>query len=152
MEMMNTSLVCIIAFALLGSMFYMLINYDKNDKILQFASMLSKDQQKVYRNVTQERLNIYLQGFVLGTVIAIIYLKTLSKKNQPVYCIFVALVLGVAYIHYTVMPKSTYMLEHIDTAEQAKAWLEIYKLMKTRCHLGMLLGVIALPFICLLLE
>jgi hypothetical protein len=50
------------------------------------------------------------------------------------------------------MPKSTYMLEHIDTAEQAKAWLEIYKLMKTRCQLGMLLGVIALPFICLLLN
>ena len=119
MEMMNTSLVCIIAFALLGSMFYMLINYDKNDKILQFASMLSKDQQKVYRNVTQERLNIYLQGFVLGTVIAILYLKTFAKKNQPVYCIFVALVLGVAYIHYTIMPKSTYILDHIENAEQA---------------------------------
>lgn len=152
MEMINNSLICLIAFALLGSMFYMLINYDKNDKIMQFASLLSKDQQKVYRNVTQERLNIYLQGFVLGTVIAILYLKTFAKKNQPVYCIFVALVLGVAYIHYTIMPKSTYMLEHIDTAEQAKAWLEIYKLMKTRCHLGMLLGVIALPFICLLLN
>lgn len=152
MEMINNSLVCLIAFALLGSMFYMLINYDKNDKIMQFASLLSKDQQKVYRNVTQERLNIYLQGFVLGTVIAIVYLKTFAKKNQPVYCIFVALVLGVAYIHYTIMPKSTYMLEHIDTAEQAKAWLEIYKLMKTRCQLGMLLGVIALPFICLLLN
>ena len=152
MEMINNSLVCLIAFALLGSMFYMLINYDKNDKIMQFASLLSKDQQKVYRNVTQERLNIYLQGFVLGTVIAVVYLKTFAKKNQPVYCIFVALVLGIAYIHYTIMPKSTYMLEHIDTAEQAKAWLEIYKLMKTRCQLGMLLGVIALPFICLLLN
>ena len=152
MEMINNSLVCLIAFALLGSMFYMLINYDKNDKIIQFASLLSKDQQKVYRNVTQERLNIYLQGFVLGTVIAIIYLKAFAKKNQPVYCIFVALVLGVAYIHYTIMPKSTYMLEHIDNAEQARAWLEIYKLMKTRCQLGMLLGVIALPFICLLLN
>jgi len=152
MEMINNSLVCLIAFALLGSMLYMLMNYDKNDKIMQFASLLSKDQQKVYRNVTQERLNIYLQGFVLGTVIAIVYLKTFAKKNQPIYCIFVALVLGIAYIHYTIMPKSTYMLEHIDTAEQAKAWLEIYKLMKTRCQLGMLLGVIALPFICLLLN
>ena len=109
-------------------------------------------KQKVYRNVTQERLNIYLQGFVLGTVIAIVYLKTFANKNQPIYCIFVALVLGVAYVHYTIMPKSTYMLEHIDNAEQAKAWLEIYKLMKTRCQLGMLLGVIALPFICLLIE
>ena len=46
------------------------------------------------------------------------------------------------------MPKSTYMLEHIDTAEQARAWLEIYKEMKLNCHIGMLLGVVALPFIC----
>ena len=29
---------------------------------------------------------------------------------------------------------------------------EIYKIMKYRCHLGMLLGIIALPFICLLLK
>ena len=50
------------------------------------------------------------------------------------------------------MPKSTYMLNHIDNAEQAKAWLEIYKIMKYRCHLGMLLGIIALPFLCLLLK
>ena len=29
-----------------------------------------------------------------------------------------------------------------------QAWLEIYKTMKFRAHMGMLLGVIALPFIC----
>ena len=34
MEMINNSLVCLIAFALLGSMLYMLMNYDKNDKIM----------------------------------------------------------------------------------------------------------------------
>ncbi len=151
-QIMDMSLICVIAFALLGSMFYMLITYDKNDKIIQFASMLSKNQQKIYRNITQERMNLYLQGFVLGTIVAIIYLKVIATNDQPVYCIFVALVLGIAYIHYTVMPKSTYMLNHIDNAEQAKAWLEIYKIMKYRCHLGMLLGIIALPFLCLLLK
>ena len=46
------------------------------------------------------------------------------------------------------MPKSTYMLDHIDNGEQAKAWLAIYREMKLRCHLGMIIGVIALPFIC----
>ena len=46
------------------------------------------------------------------------------------------------------MPKSTYMLDHIDNAEQARAWLGIYKEMKYRCHMGMVLGVVALPFVC----
>lgn len=150
--MIDLSLYCFIAFALLGSMFYMLFTYNRNDKILYFSSLLNKEQQKVYKNITEERLNIFLQGFVLGLIIALVYLRTLSDKNQPVYCIFVAIVLATTYIHYLIMPKSTYMLEHVDTPEQAKAWLEIYKVMKFRCHVGMLLGVLALPFICMICK
>lgn len=146
--MIDLSIYCFIAFALLGSMFYMLFTFNKNDKILHFASLLNKEQQQIYRNITEERLNIFLQGFVLGLIIALVYLKTNNDKNQPIYCIFVAIVLGTTYVHYTIMPKSKYMLEHIDNPEQAKAWLEIYKHMKFKCHIGMLLGVLALPFIC----
>jgi hypothetical protein len=40
------------------------------------------------------------------------------------------------------------MLEHIETNEQAKAWLGIYKTMKNRCYIGMILGVVALPILC----
>ena len=45
------------------------------------------------------------------------------------------------------MPKSNYMLDHIKTPEQAKAWLKIYRHMKKNCHIGMILGVLALPII-----
>ena len=150
--MIDLSLYCFISFALLGSMFYMLFTYNRNDKILYFSSLLNKEQQKVYKNITEERLNIFLQGFVLGLIIALVYLRTLTDINQPVYCIFVAIVLATTYIHYLIMPKSTYMLEHVDTPEQAKAWLEIYKVMKFRCHIGMLFGVLALPFICMICK
>ena len=67
--MIDLSLYCFIAFALLGSMFYMLFTYNRNDKILYFSSLLNKEQQKVYKNITEERLNIFLQGFVLGLII-----------------------------------------------------------------------------------
>ena len=147
-QFIDLSLYCFIAIALLGSMFYMLITCNKNDKIMYFLSLLSNKQTQIYNNITQERMNIYLQGFVLGLIIAVIYLRIANNKKYPVYCIFVAIVLGVTYIHYTIMPKSTYMLEHIDTPEQAQAWLEIYKQMKLRCHTGMVLGVASLPFIC----
>lgn len=144
----NLSIYCFIAFALLGSMIFMLFNTDKNDTTMYFLSLLNPEQQQIYKNITQERMNIYMQGFVLGIILGIIYLKTTTDRKAPTYCIFVAIVLGVTYIHYTIMPKSTYMLEHIETAEQAKAWLEIYRKMKKTCHLGMILGVVALPFIC----
>mgnify|MGYP001370774544 CR=1 FL=1 len=144
----NLSIFCVIAFALLGSMVFMLFNTDKNDTIMYFLSLLNQEQQEIYKNITQERMNIYLQGFVLGIILGIIYLKTTKDRKAPTYCIFVAIVLGVTYIHYTLMPKSTYMLEHIETAEQAQAWLQIYRKMKKNCHMGMVLGVVALPFIC----
>ena len=145
----NCSLCCFIAAALLGSMFYFIINSNKSsDKILYFRSLLSPEQQKIHDTIAKERLNIYIQGFVLGLILALIYLKSVKNLKQPIYCIFVAIVLGVTYIHYTVMPKSTYMLEHIDNNEQARAWLEIYKHMKLNCHIGMALGVVALPFVC----
>ena len=145
----NCSLCCFIAAALLGSMFYFIINSNKSgDKVLYFRSLLSPDQQKIHDTIAKERLNIYIQGFVLGLILALIYLKSVKNLKQPIYCIFVAIVLGVTYIHYTVMPKSTYMLDHIDNAEQARAWLQIYKHMKLNCHIGMALGVVALPFVC----
>ena len=87
-------------------------------------------------------------GFCIGLIVGIIYLITYANKKQPVYCIFIAIVLGFAYLHYTIMPKSDYMLNHITNQEQAKAWLEIYKAMKKKCYTGMILGVLALPFIC----
>ena len=40
------------------------------------------------------------------------------------------------------------MLDHIETAQQAKDWLELYKHMKRSCHTGMILGVVSLPFAC----
>ena len=146
----NLSIYCVIAFALLGSMVYMLFNTDKNSTTMYFLSLLTPDQQELYRNITQERMNIYLQGFVLGIILGIIYLKTTQENKGPSYCIFVSIVLGVSYIHYTLMPKSTYMLDHIETAEQAQAWLQIYRKMKRTFHMGLVLGVVALPFICMI--
>ena len=62
--MVDCSLSCLIAFALLGSMLYMLFSCNKNDKIIYFLSLLNEKQQRIYKNISQERLNIYLQGWV----------------------------------------------------------------------------------------
>ena len=40
------------------------------------------------------------------------------------------------------MKKSSYMLNHLDKPEQVSAWLEIYKHMKMRKLVGMLIGLV----------
>ena len=74
--MIDCSLSCVIAAALLGSMVYMLFNYDKNNKILYFMSLLNPEQQEIYKNISKERLNIYLQGWTLGLILGLIYLNS----------------------------------------------------------------------------
>jgi succinate dehydrogenase/fumarate reductase cytochrome b subunit len=50
-------------------------------------------------------------------------------------------------VFYFLMPKSDYMLNHLKTEEQNKAWLEVYKTMKQRYFLGFLFGALAaVPF------
>ena len=145
---LNLSIYCVIAAALLGSMIWSLVNCNNKDQIHRYLSNLNKGQQKVYQNIVKERTNIYMCGFVLGIIVGIIYLQLTRSSRDNVYCIFIAIVLGITYINYTVMPKSTYMLDHIETPQQAKDWLELYKHMKRSCHTGMILGVVALPFLC----
>ena len=148
----DCSLSCVIAAALTGSMLYMLLSCNKNNKILYFLSLLDTKQQEIYKNIVKERQQIYLQGWILGLIIGLVYLNYFKNSKNATYCIFIALVLGTTYVHYTLMPKSTYMLDHINNNEQSKAWLSIYKEMKFRCHLGMVLGVVALPFFCNVLN
>jgi hypothetical protein len=41
------------------------------------------------------------------------------------------------------------MLEHINSPEQTKAWLEMYKAMQYYWHTGLFLGIIATMFLAL---
>jgi hypothetical protein len=62
--------------------------------------------------------------------------------NTPKVCLFIVIALGTNYLMYALYPKSTYMLEHLKSTEQNKAWLAIYKEMKMRCWLGLILGAL----------
>lgn len=57
--------------------------------------------------------------------------------------VFLSVTLIVAIVYYQAMPKSTYMLKHLTTPEQNKAWLDVYLTMKSRHISGFLLGALA---------
>jgi len=85
-----------------------------------------------------------VQGILLGALIAYFVLLLVKVSNRfHKMSIFVTITLMTGVVYYFLMPKSDYMLNHLKTPEQNKAWLEVYKTMKQRYFLGFVLGALA---------
>jgi len=144
--MLQCGLLCLIGFVLLGSMLYTMSVGKKNKVFKNFEATLDEDQKKKYREIASERLNLYLQGLFLGLIVAVLAMRLklgkMLKAKSPRVCAFVVIALVINHVYYMAMPKSSYMLNHLNKQEQVDAWLEIYKHMKTRKLIGMLIGVV----------
>ena len=44
---------------------------------------------------------------------------------------------------YILSPKTTYMIEHLNSKQQIDAWLNIYRTMQVKYHTGLVLGIVA---------
>ena len=144
--MLQCGLVCLLGFVLLGGMLYTM-SVGKNNKVFKdFNATLNEDQKKKYREIASERLNLYLQGLFLGLIVAVLSMRLklgkMLKAKTPKVCAFVVIALVITHVYYMGMKKSSYMLNHLENQEQVNAWLEIYKHMKTRKLIGMLIGVL----------
>ena len=47
------------------------------------------------------------------------------------------------YLVYSLHPKKNWMLNHLKSREQNKAWLGMYTHMKNRWHSGLVMGLIS---------
>ena len=129
--------------ALLGSSILTMMTSKTSGVFSKFNNLLDDNQRQVYKSIVQERASIYAQSLILGLVLAILVVFNLKKLGQtPRVCLFILIALGTNYLMYSLYPKSTYMLEHLRSTEQNKAWLAIYKEMKMRCTLGLVLGAL----------
>ena len=87
----------------------------------------------------------YSLGLVLSLII-ILYNYKLSKNKlttTSLVCLVIVVSFLTNYFYYILSPKSTYMLDHINSPEQTKAWLAMYKAMQFNYHFGMVIGIIA---------
>ena len=137
---------CLLGFILLGSMIACFITTSTSSVFNDFRKLLNIKQLLIYKSIAKERSNIYIQGLVIGIALAVITELVLrkNKKFEKIsrVCIFVIISLGVSILYYILMPKSTYMLKHLNGKKQIDGWLNIYKEMKTRSYIGILVGVI----------
>jgi len=133
---------CLVGAALLGSMIVTMLASKRSKNFKNFMNLLDDNQQQIYKSVIKERMTIYVQGLVIGVILAILctFSNKLSKNNK--ICLFIVIALGFNMLYYSLYPKSTYMLSHLTSVEQNNAWLKIYKEMKLRCKVGLLLGIV----------
>lgn len=139
---MNCVVSGIVGLGLLGgSVMTMTVSEEEH---LRLKATLSEELDLIYTKIAIERRNLYLQGLVLGLVLAtaLAWKIKISNKFHKV-SFMVAITLMVAFSYYSLMPKSEYMLNHLKTSEQNKAWLEVYKTMKQRYMLGVIGGALA---------
>ena len=112
---------------------------------------LTEKEIKHYEHIVEQRRNIYIQGLCLGLLISLgaIFLFPINNTQSKYNMLFVAIAITfiVNYFYYILYPKDSYMIEILDTKEENKAWLEIYKHMQFCYHIGFLFGLAGAGFL-----
>ena len=140
---------CAIATIFIVAMIFTMYGSDKTNAIQNFTRLLTPKQVAIYQKITNERRHIYFVGFSLGLIASFIFLawnhtsRAGSRRlnRTSTVCIVGAITLTVNYFYYMLVPKSDWMILHIDGDTQKKAWLHVYKLMQYNYHFGALLGL-----------
>ena len=140
---------CMISTVFLIGMIYFYNMTDKSEIVKHYKGTLTSDLRKRYEKISEERKWISYYGYGLGLVFSlfVIYYSLKIKKerlnNTSLVCIVVATSFITNALFYMVYPKSDWMLEHISTKDQVKAWLQMYKSMSFYYHTGLILGIVA---------
>ena len=142
--MYNCLITCLLASGFMGAMIYSFLSINKNKLINDFSNTLNLEQKQRYSKIRDERLRLYMEGYLIGLVVSLLIIFKLNNVSKyERVCLFVVIAIGINIVYYLAYPKSDYMLKHLTTKEQNKAWLNVYKTMKNRYLVGFILGVFA---------
>ena len=154
-ERQPCSISCAIALVFIISMIYM-NNATQNSQTIQlYQEQLPTNLKNLYAKLTNERLRIYYYGYALGFILSLIIIIYNYQKSKPSHrmtttamvCTTITVSFITNYFYYMLSPKSDYMLNHINSPEQTKAWLTMYRHMQYYFHAGLVLGIIAVAFL-----
>lgn len=142
----NTS--CVLAIGLITASLFTMLTPEKMSLQQKYESLLSESQREKYKTIRDERLRIYLMGFVVGLLIAFGIVWYLKKSLFTNICLVGAIVFVVNYFFYVFYPKSAYMITDLDDKEDREAWLAIYKHMTFMYHIGFVFGILGAMLLC----
>jgi uncharacterized membrane protein YkgB len=133
----------------LVAMIYFYNRTSSSEVVARYKSLLTPELQQKYAKITSERRKISYQGYGWGLVLSLLLLFYLKRKKPfvsitPTICMVVAVAFVVNYFYYMLHPKSDWMLNHMETKEEVRIWLEMYREMQYHYHMGFVIGIIAI--------
>jgi len=140
---------CIISTIFIIGMIYFYNITNKSEIVKHYKEKLPTDLQKRYEKISEERKTISIQGYIIGLIFSlfIIFYNIQIKHNKmnsfSLVCTVMATSFLTNYFYYILHPKSDWMLNHMNSQEQVKAWLQMYREMSYNYHMGIVLGIIA---------
>ena len=146
--MFNCNL-CIIAVIFLMANIFTIVSCNSDNYKQNFKNLLTKQQNLIYEKIITERTIIYYSGYALGIILSILTIFIMTKimkikfATTSLVCIIGAITFTTNYLYYILYPKSDYMLLHLNDKKQIEGWLDIYKTMQFKFHLGFVFGIIA---------
>ena len=146
---MPCSATCLVATALIIAMIYFQNATTKSKIVKEYKKQLPSNLQNLYEKISGERMRLNYYGYILGLVLSLIIiwynysLKHNKLTNTSLVCLVIVVSFFTNYFYYILSPKTTYMLQHINSPEQTKAWLVMYREMQYNYHFGFVIGVIA---------
>ncbi len=143
---MNKLLVfyCITAYAaMMGHLGIFAYKIGGMPEIKNMVDRFTPQQTDVYNEIKKERRMHYLVGLAIGLIVASWFvMKNHIPSPKKHICAFVGLATFVANTFYELMPKSEWMVEHLDNAGDVKRWNVVYRKFRTLTGYGELLGFI----------
>ena len=146
---MACTISCMISAAFVIGMIYFYNMTDKSEIAKHYKQKLSSDQQKRYEKIVEERTRISYTGYILGLVISLFIifynmnLKGSKLSNTSLVCTVIATSFLTNYFYYMLSPKTDWMLNHMNSQEEVRTWLQMYREMQYNYHMGIVLGIIA---------
>jgi len=151
---MSCNIWCSLAVVFLIGKIYFLLSPSIDNENEEFNKTLDKEKLEKYKNIVKERGLISIKGYILGIILSVFFLivnGNLGKNKVNVkglVCIVGGITFITHYLFYMIYPKSDYMILHLDKKEQRKEWLDIYRKMQLKCHIGFVCGIIAAMLMC----
>jgi uncharacterized membrane protein len=118
---------------------FMTYLYNPADKLTQ---VLDETQLEKYNKIKSERKMTHIKGLVYGLILAYLSTTVIKVRGYNKLCYLIAAAYIFMYFYYMLIPKSDYLILHLNMPEQKKRWLDNYKFMQFNYNLGLLLGVV----------
>lgn len=126
----------------------MTFSVDKSKISNDFTSTLDNALQQKYKDIINERLQIYYGGYVLGFILSVFVIVMNMYNNRKmnsltIMCLTGSITFLTTYFYYILSPKSDYIVKYLYKKEQREGWLNVYRTMQFNYHGGLALGLLA---------